>query len=288
MKIGRGSIFDLTRNSCPEKGENYQMTETPLVSIITPSFNQSAYLEQTIQSVLAQDYPALEYILIDGGSTDGSLEIIKKYQDRLAVWVSEPDQGQTDAINKGFNRSSGQIMAWLNSDDLYHKNALRNAVEFLLAHPEIGMVYGDTDLIDKYGNPIGRFNARQTSYQRLMRGGVNIPQPAAFWRRELWDLAGPLDPAYYFAMDYDLWVRFAKHGQIHYHPQLWASFRLHDQGKTALSDQRCWPEMRKVHKREGGSLISLFMGKYILRKILGPAWVWYKKTRLQIPGESDG
>ena len=150
------------------------------------------------------------------------------------------------------------------------------------------MVYGDTDLIDNHGDPI--VDAGQTSYQRLMRGGVFNPQPAAFWRRELWDLAGPLDPAYSFReqLDYDLWVRFAKHGQIQYHPQLWASFRLHDQGKTVLSYQRCWPEMRKVHKREGGSLISLFMGKYILRKILGPAWGWFKKTRLQIPGENDG
>ncbi|TFG47453.1 MAG: glycosyltransferase, partial [Anaerolineales bacterium] len=219
------------------------MDKKPLVSIVTPSFNQQQYLEQTIQSVLDQAYPALEYFVVDGGSNDGSVEIIKKYQDRLSGWISEPDQGQTDAINKGFARSQGEIMAWLNSDDIYLPGTIRSAVAFLQDNPEVGMVYGDTNLIDGTGRKIGDFKARQTSYQRLMRGGVYIPQPAAFWRRELWNKSGPLDPAYFFAMDYDLWVRFAKIARIHYIPQLWASFRIHGEGKITLSDKRCWPEM---------------------------------------------
>lgn len=258
------------------------MDKKPLVSIVTPSFNQQQYLEQTIQSVLDQAYPALEYFVVDGGSKDGSIEIIKKYQDRLSGWISEPDQGQTDAINKGFARSQGEIMAWLNSDDIYLPGAIRSAVAFLQDNPEVGMVYGDTNLIDGTGRKIGDFNARQTSYQRLMRGGVNIPQPAAFWRRELWNKSGPLDPAYYFAMDYDLWVRFAKIARIQYTPQLWASFRIHGEGKTTLSDKRCWPEMRKVYQREGGGVISLFVAKYILRMSLGSTWNWIKMKRLKI------
>lgn len=265
------------------------MEKTPLVSIVTPSFNQARYLERTIQSVLSQDYPALEYFVIDGGSSDGSLEIIRKYADRLAGWVSEPDQGQTDAINKGFARCQGQIMSWLNSDDIYLPGAVAQAAAFLQANPGVGMVYGDTDLIDGRDQVIGRFNAQQTSYQRLMRGGVFIPQPAAFWRKELWDQAGPLDPSFYFAMDYDLWVRFAKISRIQYTPQRWAAFRIHGEGKTSLADAHCWPEMRRVHRREGGSLISLFMGKYILRMLLGPLWSWYKqKIVLRISGDDDG
>jgi hypothetical protein len=126
------------------------------------------------------------------------------------------------------------------------------------------------------------FNARQTSYQRLMRGGVNIPQPATFWRRELWDKVGPLDTTLYFAMDYDLWVRFAKNAEIQYYPKTWASFRMHGEGKTTMSDDQCWPEMRKIHQREGGGLFSWFMGKYLLRMILSPLWNWVKRKRFRV------
>ena len=263
--------------------------QAPLVSIVTPSFNQVKYLERTIQSVLDQDYPNLEYHVIDGGSSDGSLEVIQHFQDRLAGWVSEPDRGQTDAINKGFSRSQGEIMAWLNSDDVYLPGAISSAVDYLLEHPEVGMVYGDTDLIDSEDRVIGKFNAQQTSYQRMLRGGVYIPQPAAFWRRDLWEQTGPLDPSFYFAMDYDLWVRFAKIGQIRYTPQRWAGFRIHGEGKTSLADARCWPEMKRVFRREGGSWISVFMGKYVLRMLLGPLWAWYKRQKLVYrPGEKNG
>jgi glycosyltransferase involved in cell wall biosynthesis len=258
------------------------MEKRPLVSIVTPSYNQQRFLENTILSVLDQDYPHLEYIVVDGGSTDGSVEVIQKYQDRLSDWISEPDQGQTDAINKGFSLSQGEIMAWINSDDLYAPGAISAAVNFLQENPQVGMVYGDTDLIDENGRIVGRFNARPTSYGRLMRGGVYIPQPAAFWRRDLWESVGPLDSGFYFAMDYDLWVKFSKVTKIQYHPELWASFRIHSGGKTTVSDDRCWPEMREVHKREGGSIFSIFMAKYLLRRLLGPAWNWYKAKRLQL------
>jgi len=258
------------------------MDNNPMVSIVTPSYNQKNYLEDTILSVLNQDYPALEYFVIDGGSTDGSLEIINKYADKLSGWVSEPDQGQTDAINKGFFRCQGDIMAWINSDDIYHVGAISSAVEFLKEHPEIGMVYGDSDLIDGNGRTVGKFNAKQTNFQRLMRGEVYIPQPAAFWRRDLWNQSGPLDPDFYFAMDYDLWVRFSKITSLKYIPKVWASFRIHGEGKTTLSDNRCWPEMRIVNQREGGKQISVFMGKYLLRMLLGSTWNWIKMKRLKI------
>jgi glycosyltransferase involved in cell wall biosynthesis len=238
---------------------------TPLVSIVTPSFNQGHFLEETIQSVITQDYPRLEYLIVDGGSTDHSLEIIQRYQDALAWWVSEPDQGQTEAINKGFARANGDILAWLNSDDTYLPGAIAEAVDYLASNPETGMVYGDANLVDEKGKVIGRFPARQTDYQRLRQGYVHIPQQAAFFRGELWRQVGPLDPSFYFAMDYDLWVRLAKVSSLKYLPKLWANFRLHGSGKSVASDDRCYPEMLRVHYREGGSKFSRLYLKASIR-----------------------
>lgn len=250
------------------KGSLLSLKEQPLVSIVTPSYNQAAFLEETICSVLEQDYEHLEYIIVDGGSTDGSLEIIQKYADRLAWWVSEHDQGQTDAINKGFANAKGEILAWLNSDDTYLDTAISEAVAFLKAHPEVGAVYGDANLIDEQGTVIGKFPSRQTDYQRLMRGYVHIPQQATFFRGSLWKKVGPLDPSFYFAMDYDLWVRLSREAPIKYHPRLWANFRLHGDAKTIESDDRCWPEMVRVHRREGGSKISWIALKTKLRPFI--------------------
>ncbi len=244
----------------------------PLVSIVTPSYNQAPFLEQTIQSVLAQDYPNIEYLIVDGGSTDGSLEIIQRYTEHLAWWISEPDQGQTDALNKGFARASGEILAWINSDDTYLPNAVTEAVAYLQAHPQAGMVYGDAHLIDRRGEVIGKFPARQTDYRRLRRGYVHIPQQASFFRANLWEKVAPLDPTFYFAMDYDLWVRLARISELHYHPRLWANFRLHQAGKSVLSDDRCWPEMLRVHRREGGSWFSPLVFKAKLRPLIY-AWL---------------
>jgi len=252
----------------------------PLVSIITPSFNQARFLEATILSVLNQEYPKLEYILVDGGSTDGSLEIIQRYSDRFSWWVSEKDRGQTDAINKGFAHAHGEILAWINSDDTYEPGAVSAAVDFLRARPEVGMVYGDANLIDEGGRVIGRFPAAQTDYRRLKRGYVHIPQQSAFFRADLWRKVGPLDPSFYFAMDYDLWVRLARLAPLEYLPATWANFRLHTSGKTVASDDRCWPEMLKVHFREGGSWFSIITAKSVIRKIIAPIWGLRMRLRL--------
>jgi glycosyltransferase involved in cell wall biosynthesis len=238
------------------------------VSIVTPSFNQAPFLEETILSVLNQDYEHLEYIIVDGGSTDGSLEIIQKYADRLAWWVSEPDRGQTDAINKGFARSTGEIFAWLNSDDTYLEGAVAEAVAYLMSHPDVSAVYGDANLVDEKGVVIGKFPASQTNYQQLMRGYVHIPQQATFFRGDLWKKVGPLDPSFFFAMDYDLWVRLSKEAPLVYHPRRWANFRLHGDAKSVESDDRCWPEMVRVHRREGGGRISWLALKAFLRPLI--------------------
>jgi glycosyltransferase involved in cell wall biosynthesis len=249
-----------------------ESSSSPLVSIVTPSYNQAHYIEETIQSVLGQTYPNIEYIIVDGGSTDGSREIIERYANRLAWWVSERDQGQTDAINKGFARARGQVLAWLNSDDTYLPHAVAEAVDFLQAHPQAGMVYGDANLVDEAGNVLSRFPARQTDYHRLRRGFVHLPQQAAFFRASLWRQVGPLDPSFYFAMDYDLWVRLARLAPLVYTPRLWANFRLHASGKSVASGDRCWPEMLRVHYREGGSWLSPLVIKARLRPLVY-AWI---------------
>jgi glycosyltransferase involved in cell wall biosynthesis len=251
-------------------------TNRPLVSIITPSFNQARFIEETVRSVIDQDYPNIEYLVVDGGSNDGSREIItryhREYPDRLVWWVSEPDRGQTDAINKGFGRARGEILAWLNSDDVYLPHAVSEAVAALQEHPEAGMVYGDANLTDEAGQVIGRFPARQTDYRRLRRGYVHIPQQSAFFRASLWRQVGPLDPSFYFAMDYDLWVRLARRAPLLYLPRLWANFRLHASGKSVASDDRCWPEMLRVHYREGGGPFSWLVFKARVRPWLY-AWL---------------
>jgi glycosyltransferase involved in cell wall biosynthesis len=244
------------------------VAQSTLVSIVTPSYNQARFIEETIRSVLEQDYPHIEYIVVDGGSTDGSVDIIRRYADRLAWWVSERDQGQTDAINKGFAQASGEVLAWLNSDDTYLPGAISEVVAFLRDHPEVGMVYGDANLVDENGQVLGRFPARQTDYRQLRRGSVHIPQQASFFRAELWRRVGPLDPTFYFAMDYDLWVRLAKITPLRYHSRLWANFRLHGQGKTLAGDDRCYPEMLRVHFREGGSRFSWLVLKAKARPLV--------------------
>ncbi|MBK8422232.1 glycosyltransferase family 2 protein [Candidatus Villigracilis saccharophilus] len=254
------------------------MTNLPLVSIITPSFHQAQYLEATIQSVLGQDYPRIEYIIVDGGSTDGSVDVIKKYEGRLAWWVSEQDKGQTDAINKGFNRANGEILAWLNSDDTYNPGAVSAAVKFLMDNPEIAMVYADCNFINEQGGVIGKFNSAQTDHHRLREGYVHIPQQTMFFRAKYWKELGPLDPSFYFAMDYDLWTRISARAPIKYlRGQTWANFRIHNFGKTSSADDRCWPEMLRVHYRDGGGFFSVIVAKYYLRKIIGPLWKWRVK-----------
>jgi glycosyltransferase involved in cell wall biosynthesis len=253
------------------------MKINPLVTIVTPSYNQVNFLEETIKSVLNQTYSNVEYIIMDGGSEDGSLEIIKKYAPKLAHWVSEKDRGQTDAINKGFTLAKGEVLAWLNSDDTFLPNAVAEAVEFLTVHPETGLVYGEANYIDEKSKVIGRFPAAQTDLARLRRGYVHIPQQASFFRKSLWDKVGLLDPEFFFAMDYDLWVRLAALSELKYIPSIWANFRLHADAKTITADDQCWPEMLKVHFRNGGSQLAPIVFKYYLRKLAAPYIRWRRR-----------
>lgn len=213
------------------------MNSLPRISIITPSYNQAQFLEETIRSVLEQGYPNLEYIIIDGGSTDNSVEIIRKYENRLAYWVSEPDRGQSHAINKGFQKATGEILSWLNSDDVYLLNTLWIVGRFFANHPEVDVVYGGHLDIDEKGK-IFREARPFPFFSRwglLSRGGA-MCQPATFFRRKVLDKVGYLDESLVYNMDYDFFLRMAFTGcKIVPIPHKLVNFRYHPSSKTVLN-----------------------------------------------------
>jgi len=208
------------------------MDSRPLVSIVTPSYNQAAYLEIAIRSVLEQDYPHIEYLVADGGSTDGSAEIIQKYADRLAWWASEKDEGQADGANKGFRRAKGEIVGWLNSDDVYHPGAIAGAVAAFEANPEAGLVFSDVDSIDGSGELINVMRFGPRSLEDLMAFKI-ISQPGVFMRRALLEQVGYLDPQYHLLLDHHLWLRMARLAPLVYMPGVrWSAARFHAAAKN--------------------------------------------------------
>jgi glycosyltransferase involved in cell wall biosynthesis len=217
------------------------MVSFPLVTIITPSFNQAHFLEETILSVLNQDYPNIEYMVIDGGSTDGSPEIIKKYSNQTAFWVSEKDSGQTEAINKGWRRAKGKYITWLNSDDLLLPNALSSTVEFLETHPNVQGVYGDFERIDENSNHIEDVNRRQIDWPLDLKDIIfPITQPGSLVRHDVINDIGLLNQKLYFCMDLDFFIRIAlKYGEqsVVYIPTTLTKFRYHSLSKSVKDEK---------------------------------------------------
>jgi glycosyltransferase involved in cell wall biosynthesis len=204
-----------------------------LVSAVTPSFNQSAYLEQAIRSVLEQDYPDVEYMVMDGASTDGSVDIIRKYSSRLVYWASEKDSGQADAINKGMRRARGEIVAWLNSDDYYLPGAIKSAVTALESNPQAVMVYGNMLAVDQTGQTINQLRYRQLTLEDLLCFQI-VGQPAVFMRRTAFEKAGGLDLNFHFMLDHQLWIKLAAQGSIVHVNQTWSAARYHPLAKNRL------------------------------------------------------
>jgi len=227
-----------------------------VISVITPSYNQAQFLEETILSVLGQDYPNLEYIVVDGGSTDGSVEIIKKYADRLAYWVSEPDRGQSHAINKGLERATGEIVAWLNSDDLYCPGTLSTVARYFAEHPEVAVVYGNSEYVAEDGKHLGYYPARPYDRRALFgqfAGDIAnyIPQPSVFMRLEAPRPAQLVDERLRYALDYDLWGRLARYYQFGCISQTLSRYRLTPTAKTSSLRLRGAAEMAVVLHRYG-------------------------------------
>ncbi|MDP2660973.1 MAG: glycosyltransferase family 2 protein [Dehalococcoidia bacterium] len=226
------------------------MTGLPLVSIVTPSFNQARFLEETIRSVQSQDYPNAEHLVLDGGSTDGSLDIIHRYAENLAYWVSEADRGQSHAINKGFARAGGEILSWLNSDDLLRPGAITRAVAGLAGHPEAHFIYSDLNVKDELTGKTTCCKSWPIDFAGLLAHGDIIPQPTVFMRRSLLDRVGMLDETLHMSMDYDLWLRATATGPAVYLPgPPLATARVHENAKTFAEHARFAGEILRILDR---------------------------------------
>ncbi|PIE31910.1 glycosyl transferase [candidate division KSB3 bacterium] len=211
----------------------------PKISIVTPSYNQADFLETTIQSILSQNYPNLEYIIIDGGSTDGSVEIIKKYESHLHFWCSEPDNGQYDAINKGFAQTSGEILAWLNSDDVYFPWTLKTVASIMTELPEVQWLTSLNLCVVDYQGISFRFHAMPGYSKDAFLDGGYVPwdanamgwlqQESTFWTRSLWNASGAaLSPKLRLAGDFELWARFFQHAELYTTFSPLSSFRMQE------------------------------------------------------------
>ncbi len=236
------------------------MGHYPKISVITPSYNQGRFIERTIRSVLDQNYPNLEYIVMDGGSQDGTLDILKKYEERL-TWVSEKDKGQADAINKGIIRSSGDIIAYLNSDDLYEPGALHRVAEHFRTHPETMWLTGKCRIIDEKDREIRRpitayknFLLRHYSYPLLLVTNP-VSQPATFWRRKLIDEIGLFDRNEHYVMDYDYWLRIGKMYPLLAVDDALAEFRVYTSSKTSSAFLKSFRQELEAAKRHSSSLV---------------------------------
>lgn len=250
----------------------------PRISIVTPSFQHGHYLDRTLYSVVAQSYPALEYVVQDGASTDETLDILRRFEPHLATWASEPDDGQADAINRGFARTSGEIMAWLNSDDLLLPGSLAYVASYFARHPEIDVVYGHRVMIDGNDGQIGAWILPRHD-DRVLALADYVPQETLFWRREIWERAGGyVDTSFRYAMDWDLLLRFRAAGaRMVRLPRFLGAFRIHDEQKTTAIDAVGLSEMDRLRVRMHGRVVALdevlrALRPFFVRHIFTHSW----------------
>jgi GT2 family glycosyltransferase len=226
----------------------------PMISLVTPSYRQGDFIERTIRSVLNQDYGNLEYIVQDGGSSDQTVSVIERYTDRITRWESRPDNGQAHAINLGLAESHGDIMGWLNSDDVLLPNALTFVGDYFARHPSVDVIYGNRLLIDEHDSEIGRWVLPKHSRDAISWADF-VPQETMFWRRDIWDRAGgQIDESFQFAIDWDLLIRFREAGARFVHiPRFLGGFRVHEEQKTAAAiDDTGFEEMERIRARVHG------------------------------------
>ena len=222
------------------------------ISVVMPSYNQAEFIEKTIQSVLSQDIPNLEFVIYDNLSSDGTIEILKKYESRLR-WISEKDKGQGHAVNKGIQNTSGEIIGWVNSDDIYYPGALKSVLQYFETHPDVDLVYGDADHIDVQDQWIEDYYTEPWDLERL-KDVCFLCQPAVFFHRRVAKRFGLLDERLYWCMDYEYWLRVGLGGaKVAYLPQKLAGSRMYPENKTLRS-------IRKVH-REYLVMLSRALGK---------------------------
>ncbi|MFZ0013675.1 MAG: glycosyltransferase family 2 protein [Acidimicrobiia bacterium] len=230
----------------------------PKISVVTPSLNQARFLEETIESIHGQGYPNLEHIVIDGGSEDGTVDILARNDSRIAHWVSEPDAGQTDALAKGFSWATGDILCWLNSDDLFSPTTLREVAEFFAADRDTRFVYGDSQWIDIEGNFIKPKREHRWNRFVWLNDHNYIPQPSTFWTSGLFEEVGGLDTSFDLAMDADLWIRFSEVTRPRHSGRVWSSMRFYAEQKNTRMRERSIQEMQVIRDRyqEGSSRLA--------------------------------
>ena len=224
------------------------MPDQPLVSIIMPSFNQDRFIAEAIESVLNQNYPHLECIVIDGGSSDGTTDILRRYGDCLR-WISESDRGQSHALNKGWRMAQGEILGWLNSDDTYRPDAIQAVVKVFQIHPEVGGIYGDCDYISPTGEFLEKYETGLFDYDTFFRTSRSpIPQPSMFIRRSVYEQIGPVNESLRLVMDWEYWLRTGMKYPILYLPQTLATFRVHGSSKSATEGLRFGEETVRIYR----------------------------------------
>lgn len=238
----------------------------PKISVITPSFNQAKFLEATILSILNQNYLNLEYIIIDGGSTDGSVDIIKRYASKLAYWVSEPDSGQSHAINKGLNIATGDWICWQNSDDIFYPSTFLKIAEITKKSPEVDFIIGDINLIDERANILRDVRYVKPTYRSLLAEGMILTNQAAFWRKDLQNKVGLLDQNLHYGFDYEWFLRLLAVGKCAVHiPVIMGALRLHEDTKTSKSQPMFNIEYKRILK--GRELPNLMKLIFIIRRL---------------------
>lgn len=236
--------------------------QQPLVSIVTPSLNAASFIEKTIESVLRQDYPSVEYIVMDGGSSDGTLEILDRYRDRLR-YSSEPDAGAADAVNRGFLKTHGSIFAWLSADDVYYPGAISAAVARLSSYPSAGAVYGEAMWIDDQDAPLGRYPSEAPFRKEMLERECCICQPSSFMRREAFAAAGMLDVRLRFAFDYDLWIRMSRSYELAAVQDLLAMSRMHPGNLTLGQRRRALEETIQMLRQHYGYVPLSWIYSYL-------------------------
>lgn len=243
------------------------MSTLPKITIVTPSYNQGRYLEETIRSVLGQGYPNLEYIVMDGGSNDGSIDIIRRYEHHLAYWQSQPDSGQADAIDKGFAKANGEIIGWLNSDDFLMPGCLSIVARKFALDEGAVAVSGRCICVDASGEPTNVYIPGKRSWKGMLFLGQGLAQMATFWKRQAWHAVGALNTSLRFSFDYDLFIRLRRFGEIAIVPNYLAASRLHPLSKTSTMQDISRIEKRLVQQKYGLKGYVPTRVSYIIRRL---------------------